>query len=231
MPLGPPCWAAAQTCPATRASIPRRCAAATAMDSEAGQRKRKPSASSAWTRHRRTIDIPSRTIPAPAPRRRSLRRRFAKRQRSRPGWPAWPPRPDKAWGARQANRSFPASIPRPAARPFPAHDPARIESIPPSCNKASHSGAAAAATKPAPPRHLDSSSKSGAPSIKVRCSDTRARPAKGMEVRSPLRRLWKAGRGAPAGATKPVCGAPRRPMRPRHRRGQTTPGLAAKLPR
>jgi hypothetical protein len=27
MPLGPPCWAAAQTCPATRASIPRRCAA------------------------------------------------------------------------------------------------------------------------------------------------------------------------------------------------------------
>jgi hypothetical protein len=78
-------------------------------------------------------------------------------------------------------------------------------------------------TKPAPPRHLDSSSKSGAPRHKVRAVDTRARPAKGMEVRSPLRRLWKAGRGAPAGATKPVCGAPRRPMRPRHRRGQTGP--------
>ena len=86
-------------------------------------------------------------------------------------------------------------------------------------------------TKPAPPRHLDSSSKSGAPRHKVRAVDTRARPAKGMEVRSPLRRLWKAGRGAPAGATKPVCGAPRRPMRPRHRRGQSTPAVEAMLPR
>ncbi len=38
-PGGAPCWAAAQTCPASRASIPRRCAVARARDCDAGQRK------------------------------------------------------------------------------------------------------------------------------------------------------------------------------------------------
>lgn len=90
-----------------------------------------PRAASAWTRHRKAIDTPSRAIPAPAPRRRSLRRRFAKRQRSRPGWPAWPPWADEAWPTRPANRSLPTSTPARRRRPFPPMIPARIESIPP----------------------------------------------------------------------------------------------------
>jgi hypothetical protein len=86
-------------------------------------------------------------------------------------------------------------------------------------------------TKPAPPRHLDTSCKSGAPRHNVRAVDTRARPAKGMEVRSPLAR-----RGRRAGVRlraqqSPCAGLRPAAVWPRHRRGQTTPGLAAKLPR
>jgi hypothetical protein len=151
------------------------------MDSEAGQRKRKPSASSAWTRHRRTINKTSQTIPAPAPRRRSLRRRFAKRQRSRPGWPAWPPRPDKAWGARQANRSFSASIPRPAARPFPAHDPARIESVPP----------CAPSRKLACPRQAKALASRTPRKVRLRAQQSPPRPATWSARRSRARQASK----------------------------------------
>ena len=90
-----------------------------------------PLVGASGARTRKAIDKPSRTIPAPAPRRRSLRRRYAKRQRSRPGWPAWPLRPDKAWGARQANRSFSTPAPARPRGPFPPMTPARIECVPP----------------------------------------------------------------------------------------------------
>jgi hypothetical protein len=231
MPLGPPCWAAAQTCPATRANIPRRRQVPRSGKNDVLRRiqHRAPGQSAHANRARHVCGRGKASRLAVLVRAASsaldtFSLPLLRRQ-------AWPPRHDETCGARPAHL-HPILHPRPrAGPPFPPRCPARIESVPPSCNKASHSGAAAAATEPAPPRHLDSSSKSGAPRHKVRAVDTRARPAKGMEVRSPLRRLWKAGRGAPAGATKPVCGAPRRPMRPRHRRGQSTPAVEAMLPR
>ena len=78
-------------------------------------------------------------------------------------------------------------------------------------------------TKPAPARHLDSSSKSGAPSIMVRCSDTRARPAGHVGNPSLLRCCGRRAGVALQREQSPYAALRAARCDPAHRPGQTGP--------
>ncbi len=86
-------------------------------------------------------------------------------------------------------------------------------------------------TKPAPARHLDSSSKSGAPRHKVRAADTRARPAGHVGNPSLLRCCGRRAGVALRREQSPYAALRAARTWPRLWRGQTTPAVEAMLPR